>query len=260
FVQVVDTNGCLGNSDTVQVTNSSPTNAISGSVTVCPGDSIVLRSDTGFAIYAWSNGGTADTVFAMAGAITLTATDAAGCSVTSTVTVPSGFALEANFSADPEVGLPGEPVSFTDLTTILTDTTTIQGWSWDFGDSLGNAVVQNPTYIFSMIGRYTVVLDVLSDDGCRDTISREFQVLDGVEAVNIITPNGDGFNDFLVFPFLEFLPVSRLEVFNRWGNQVYQTDHYRNNFDGRFLPAGTYFYVLEIPGVQTIRQDLTILK
>ncbi len=60
---------------------------------------------------------------------------------------------------------------------------------------------------------------------------------------NIITPNNDGKNDFF---FIEGLKINnwQLSVHNRWGERVYHTNDYRNNWRGEGLSAGVYFYLL----------------
>ena len=66
------------------------------------------------------------------------------------------------------------------------------------------------------------------------------------------SPNGDGINDRFVIQGAESYTVT-LRVFNRWGNLVYQSDHYQNEWDGianvgmlisNQLPGGTYFYTV----------------
>ncbi|UKJ07066.1 gliding motility-associated C-terminal domain-containing protein [Solitalea lacus] len=61
---------------------------------------------------------------------------------------------------------------------------------------------------------------------------------------NVITPNGDGFNDFFQLPTNE-QEFNRLKIFNVWGKMVYQSDNYQNNWNGSELPIGTYYYSLE---------------
>ncbi|MGX5820732.1 T9SS type B sorting domain-containing protein [Chitinophaga lutea] len=63
---------------------------------------------------------------------------------------------------------------------------------------------------------------------------------------NIITPNGDGKNDYFVIGGLEKYPGSMLTIYNRWGNQVYQNKDYNNRWDGNGLNESTYYYVLTI--------------
>ena len=75
------------------------------------------------------------------------------------------------------------------------------------------------------------------------------------QKINTITPNGDGLNDNMVFDILiqnqgeyekrEFI------VFNRWGNMVYDTQEYNNDWNGtnnnnKPLPEGTYYYILRL--------------
>ena len=87
-----------------------------------------------------------------------------------------------------------------------------------------------------------------------------------VRMVNLITPNGDGKNDFLVIPGIVKFGTNTLRVFNRWGNVVYQKVNYMHDeerFDGTFhskpLPVGNYYYVLSFRTKQ-FKQTLTIIR
>lgn len=66
-----------------------------------------------------------------------------------------------------------------------------------------------------------------------------------------MTPNGDGFNDYLAFDCPNTLPSSQFAfiITNRWGNIIYETDLYQNgwngiNQNGRMLSEGTYYYIM----------------
>lgn len=87
-----------------------------------------------------------------------------------------------------------------------------------------------------------------------------------VQAMNVMTPNGDDRNDVLYFPNIDKFGQNSLKVFNRWGNIVYQKVNYQRDedrFDGTYqgepLPAGTYYYLLEFRSGE-IKQKLTILR
>ncbi|MGX5818574.1 PKD domain-containing protein [Chitinophaga lutea] len=70
---------------------------------------------------------------------------------------------------------------------------------------------------------------------------------DDVFIPNIITPNGDGRNDkFVVLPVGKY-PGTSLTIYNRWGNQVYQSKDYHNEWDGGGLNESTYYYILVVP-------------
>ena len=76
---------------------------------------------------------------------------------------------------------------------------------------------------------------------------------------NVITPNGDGLNDTWIIDCIENYPDNTVQIFNRWGDIVNSFDHYDNtnyvwkgtNKNGKLLPAGTYYYVLQIKNEKT---------
>jgi gliding motility-associated-like protein/uncharacterized repeat protein (TIGR01451 family) len=74
---------------------------------------------------------------------------------------------------------------------------------------------------------------------------------------NEFSPNGDGVNDFFNIDCIETFPNNTLEIYNRWGNIVYEAKNYQNDFDGTSngrvvlsqggeLPVGTYYYVINL--------------
>ncbi|MCC9074137.1 DUF11 domain-containing protein [Flavobacterium sp. F-65] len=74
---------------------------------------------------------------------------------------------------------------------------------------------------------------------------------------NEFTPNNDGANDVFKIDCIENYPNNSLNVYNRYGALVYKQSHYNNDWDGIAnvsgainkgdkLPAGTYYYVLDI--------------
>lgn len=73
----------------------------------------------------------------------------------------------------------------------------------------------------------------------------------------ILTPNGDGVNDFLEIDEIERSPNNTLKIFNRWGRMVYSKQDYKNTFNGKAnvnmvvqkelnLPDGIYFYIINL--------------
>lgn len=80
--------------------------------------------------------------------------------------------------------------------------------------------------------------------------------IDEIDTDNIIiSPNGDNLNEFLVFEEISEHPYNNLVILNRWGNEVYKTDNYKNDWNGTSegratikkldkLPVGTYFYII----------------
>ena len=74
---------------------------------------------------------------------------------------------------------------------------------------------------------------------------------------NEFSPDGDGTNETFVIDCIERFPNNTLEIYNRWGNKVYSTNGYLNDWTGTSngrsvvnqsdeLPVGTYYYVLDL--------------
>ncbi|NGM63568.1 hypothetical protein G5B30_16790 [Sphingobacterium sp. SGG-5] len=61
---------------------------------------------------------------------------------------------------------------------------------------------------------------------------------------NMISPNGDGKNDHLIIGKREAYDRIEIRILNRWGNEVYRNDDYRDEWDGGGLNEGTYFPVV----------------
>lgn len=83
-----------------------------------------------------------------------------------------------------------------------------------------------------------------------------------IEVPNVFSPNGDGKNDAFAFGNLEHYPGSSLRVFNRWGNLVYESSDYDNDWEGGDLSDGTYYFVLEPsdPDTKTIKGEVTLFR
>lgn len=91
---------------------------------------------------------------------------------------------------------------------------------------------------------YTYILQVT---GCK-TISDTIDIIVlfcPLTVPNVITPNGDGKNDAFFVTNLEYYPNSKITIFNRWGNKVYESSNYQNNnWGGDNHSDGVYYYIL----------------
>lgn len=66
-----------------------------------------------------------------------------------------------------------------------------------------------------------------------------------IKVFNAVSPNGDGYHDFLEIENIEFYPDNTVIILNRWGNEVGKYKGYNNQdvvFNTSTLPAGTYYY------------------
>ena len=65
-----------------------------------------------------------------------------------------------------------------------------------------------------------------------------------------ITPNSDGYNDVWDIVGLDNYPEMVLQVFDRYGQVVYEQRGQYTNWDGEFrgqrVPQGDYFYIIDL--------------
>lgn len=105
-------------------------------------------------------------------------------------------------------------------------------------------------------------IDLISftDLNCTDTTSitvegKDFEGVLDINMPNVFTPNGDEINDY--FEFLgnrNLIGCIEMQVFNRWGNLIFESTPGNSSWDGRNfsgepVPEGVYFYVIEVNGI-----------
>ena len=100
---------------------------------------------------------------------------------------------------------------------------------------------------------YTVTIYMDSNNrDCFIQYTGLIVVLEVPELPNTITPNDDGFNDVWKIDLVKF-PNADIAIFDRWGEVVYTSNNYINDWggtdqkSGKRLPDGTYFYILKVP-------------
>ncbi|MDM1044694.1 gliding motility-associated C-terminal domain-containing protein [Myroides sp. 1354] len=94
------------------------------------------------------------------------------------------------------------------------------------------------------------------------TVKKNWMLDGDLVIYNLVTPNGDGKNDYFIIANINQYPNNRVEVYNRWGVRVYETTNYDSKGDGsenvfrgyakgknaidqsQQLPSGTYYYVI----------------
>lgn len=108
----------------------------------------------------------------------------------------------------------------------------------------------------------TYSLAVVNANGCQDTAQIEINVRPcDIIIVEVFSPDGDDINEYFHVENLEAFPRTKVWIYNRWGTEVYHSDDYQNDWDGRSqsqfnvggdeLPEGTYFYLLELGGEES---------
>ena len=186
------------------------------------------------ASYEWSTGETTQSITAKVdGEYWVTVTDKNGCVSTNSI----GLQLYSKS----EFSLPPDTLICDDQTLALSvSCPDAFDYIWNDGTRGGDIVVQSP-------GIYR--LNVINVCGSRaDSIEVTFRYCGEFVFPNIITPNGDGLNDYFKIKGLEWSSGWELSIFNREGRKVYHSPDYRNNWNAPGLSDGVYFYIMERDG------------
>lgn len=112
---------------------------------------------------------------------------------------------------------------------------------------------------FTLTGRNG---ECLSSDDMVLTVFRE------VEIPSAFTPNGDGYNDVWVLAGMDKFPNAIVQVFNRWGQEVFISYGYAKPWDGakngKDSPVGTYYYTIEFndptSAIPRLNGDVSIIR
>ena len=100
-------------------------------------------------------------------------------------------------------------------------------------------------------GSYSVI--VTDSAGCTKSIAAtvgEDTTCSSIVIYNVLTPNGDGINDTWVIEGLAAYPDNTVQVFDKWGDMVYEKTNYNNDWGGKGksgeVPDGTYYYLVKL--------------
>ncbi|MDR9488695.1 gliding motility-associated C-terminal domain-containing protein, partial [Salibacter sp.] len=86
-----------------------------------------------------------------------------------------------------------------------------------------------------------------------------------LEFPSVITPNGDGINDYFELKGNSDLAYcAEVQIFNRWGNLIFEGTANEIRWDGKTfsgeeVPPGTYYFTATV-GNQQKRGSITVLK
>ena len=238
-------------SNTVTITVMSvPIPTVSAEQTVCIGDAVTLIA-TGGIRYLWSP------------AAGLSRSDVASPTAAPTVTTSyrvTVFNANCSTSLQVKVIVIKEPTVNAGADKLITKGDKVQlnaqvgdaegaTYSWTPTTYLDNPTIATP--VANPTNNITYRLTVKSANGCF-IVSDEVAIAVQEKFVipNAFSPNGDGINDILNIPGLDTFKQSTLTIFNRNGQQIFKSVAYPKPWDGthngKSLPTGTYYYIIEL--------------
>ena len=133
-------------------------------------------------------------------------------------------------------------------------TTHAEKFLWDLGD--GNFSSEKDLIHSYDTGNYMIHLHAFAGGVCTDSARVKVHITK-IFVPNVITPNGDHLND--QFRITSDAPV-QLKVYSRWGEPVYKSNVYKNDWDGSDLPSGVYYYEIKINNETDCNGWVQVLK
>jgi gliding motility-associated-like protein len=227
----------------------------SADTSICEGAAVTLQAlasgGVGSLSYQWSPGASTTSEYTIDAlsdneTVTVTAFDVCGNSFTEEINV---FLLNLNADFVAEEIAPSnylfEVLDAEDCVDCV--------FNWDFGDGTfgeGSSI----THTFDGVDQYTVVLTVVSPQGCTGQNYTTVTSPPIVYIPNSFTPNNDGINDVWRVVGSSIREIE-IYVFNRWGDVIFESTDVNTVWVGdayngmnTFIPDGTYPYLIKVRG------------
>jgi len=250
-VTVSNSDGCTG--EAVFAVTSSNGPDLAGSIistSPCAGGNsasidLVVSGGTAPYTYLWSDGSVQqDRTGLPAGPYVVQVTDAQGCRSFKVfnVTEPEPMMVVVVTSPDCELLAPQGVIHLT-----------VTGGTQPYAFQPSEPPIQN-----LRLGSYHVA--VVDAQGCALEATAEVKNDAGnpecleadIRIPQVLTPNGDFNMDEWNIENIHRYPNNEVMVFNRWGDMVYQSSPYNNEWIGQYmttgrdLPDGTYYYIVKL--------------
>ena len=272
YVQIIDSNGCTSQkSDAVQVNlNALPNATVSSNSPVCAGNTLDLTS-AGGTVYKWSgpngfisnnqNPSISNVNTEMAGLYKVTATSAQGCTASNTLHVTVNENPVAFAGSDQDLKFLFE----TEMSAGLSASETGE-WTLVSGSARIIDIHSPVTGLTELgLGKNVFTWEVISG-----TCKSSDDVIISVEDLfipSVITPNGDGKNEFFIINSLTMPDAESAEliILNKWGSVEYRSKNYANDWYGKNdrgddLENDTYMYILRFENGFTRKGTVLITR
>ncbi len=116
-------------------------------------------------------------------------------------------------------------------------------YSWSFGEG-GTSTAVDPQYVYTLSGTFQVQLIATSQHGCLDTAYMDVVTNANVIFPNVFTPDPNGSNggtytlfdlsNDVFFPYTYGVVEYKLEMFNRWGEEIFESLDIKTGWDGYY--------------------------
>ena len=190
--------------------------------------------------YTWSTGDQSANIDDLsAGEYSYTVTDADGCETMNSIALTEPAGLQANAAVQSET-CKGDLDGSIEVS--------VAGGTAPYQLQWNNGTTENALNDLTA-GDY--LLAVTDANDCESEFSFTVGQNCELRIEDVVSPNGDGENDVWVVRGIDQFPENEVAIFNRWGQEVWSTKGYNNdwtgtNEGGELLPIGAYYYVLKL--------------
>ncbi len=195
-----------------------PQLAMESNVSLCSA-STLLNAGSGFKSYLWQDGSTAQTLeVKKSGTYTVMVTNEKGCSATQQVIVKVCDINGGNNNEN------------------------------------NNGQANNGTNNSGSNGSESNTTNSYFDKQTAEEFNKS---LNNLKIPNIFTPNGDGKNEVFQIDNLSEFYQNKLQIYSRWGDLIYESNNYQNNWNASNLDPAVYFYQLTVYSPKFTARTLT---
>lgn len=211
-----------------------------------------------------------------AGDYVLAVEDANGCSLDTMISISEPGELTVDLGPDVEVSL-GESAT---VAAQIVGTTGISSVEWNYAPGCDSLATFCETFTYQPFDSYRHRITVADSNGCvaRDEVLVIVKKNRQVYVPNIFTPDGDLNFSVGVFVGIDVAKINYFNIFDRWGEQVYQLGPYvptpgaapdaNQSWDGRMrgdkAHNGVYVWYCEVEfidgEVKLFKGDITLIR
>ena len=267
IANLTDGGGCVTSYPVTITLTNNLTMTVHADTSICFGASFNGNTQGNATSYSWSpstglsNATIANPVVSptVTTQYSITGTLGNNCSLTKSFTVTVTPPITVNAGPNAQI-LAGQTIQ-------LQGSGPVGTYLWTPATGLNATNIINP--FASPVVTTTYTLRITTSQGCTGTGDVLVSIIPYcVKPMNSFTPNGDGINDRWLITNGPCLKRAMVSVYNRYGNKVYESSDYKNDWDGTYngkpLPDATYYYVIQyelINGEKPLAKgDVTILR
>lgn len=206
--------------------------------------------------FEWSNGDDSETLEDVsAGLYQLSVFDANDCQYTTTGIIESFSEIILAYEIVP---VTCKDESDAAINVVVTGGTGNYFFVWSNGETTQSIEELLP-------GIYSLTLS--DDNHCESEYEFEIEenYLECLRIPTSFSPNDDGINDTWIISSIDTYPDATVQIFNKWGNIIYETVGtyipWDGTYNGKSLPSGTYYHIINLNnGDEPYTGTITILR